>query len=178
MWSLGPLLCPTVGPRVLTRTAGSACRKIVSSAHLSSICVAPPHPSWSALGPLLAPTPASSELLISSTSLFQGRAHPGASLGEPPISADHSLFSLQPWMPSSLSWAGSVVSKPHPLLPSPALMPQSLGGASSHPWLPGWGGFRLQPQRLSWGVAFLPCDHTCLPPTAPQSRGKLAAPQM
>lgn len=139
---------------------------------------APPHPSWSALGPLLAPTPASSELLISSTSLFQGRAHPGVSLGEPPISADHSLFSLQPWMPSSLSWAGSVVSKPHPLLPSPALMPQSLGGASSHPWLPGWGGFRLQPQRLSWGVAFLPRDHTCLPPTAPQSRGKLAAPQM
>ena len=55
------------------------------------------------------------------------------------MSADHLSVSLQPWMPSTLSWAGLVVSKPpHPFF-SPVLMPDSLQRTSSQPWLPGMG---------------------------------------
>ena len=48
-------------------------------------------------------------------------------------------------------------------------MPHSLQGASSHPWLPGWGGFRLQPQRLWWGGRSCPVTTLALPPLHPRA---------
>ena len=115
---------PSPGPQTPHQAVWSSLKKIVKLTHLSSIHSAPlPHPSGSAPDPLypqamgvISQSSPCSELSMSVTSLFQGRAHPRHIPGR----ALHQLIILsvflQPWMPSSLSWAGLVVSKPPSLL--------------------------------------------------------------